>query len=148
MKFLYELSDGRVKSRKIRGSGREAAMRAAASAPKGTVVIAKARKVKQVVGSTIRDQFTRVASPTKTIVCIQSARTGKVTCVDRPTARRLRSLERQVLGTARAMSALGDLGPAPATAREALAIPGLPRSNPMLYGARTNPSRRRRRFAY
>jgi len=93
-KFVYEMADNTVRTRKIRGSGREAAMRAAAAAPKGTVLIGKAKKTKVLIGSVMTDGFQRVASPTKSIVCIRSDKTGTVTCVDRPTARRAQRAEK------------------------------------------------------
>lgn len=164
-KFVYELSDGKVRTRKIRGSGREAAMRAAAAAPKGTVVIGKARKVREVVGSTISDSFVRVASPTKSIVCIRSEKTGTVTCVDRPTARRAQRAEKLLkvsygLGTGeqlpkdylRRMSNRPRKFAGPATESGEFPGPippsGFARMNPGGYGRMSPMARRRRSFAF
>lgn len=143
--FIYELKNGKVRSKKIRGSGREAAMRAAAASPEGTTLIAKASKRRVLVGTRISNAFVRVPSPagaSKSLVCIRSEKTGKTTCVDRPAYRKAAKYDRAVKE---------GLIPAHVSRRpsEVRANPAYfgsdPRSNPEYLSAtpRSNPRRRR-----
>jgi hypothetical protein len=147
MKFMYELTNGKIVTRKVRGSGREAAMRAAAKAPQGTRLIAKARKGREVVGTKVTDSFRRVASPTKGIVCILSEKTGKTTCVDRSAERKAKRYDRFV------KEGIIPTGQYTPVSKRPAAL-GAPRGNPeylsrgnpeyMTIDPRENPPRRRR----
>lgn len=144
LKFMYELRNGQVRNRKIRGSGREAAMRAAAAAPEGTVLIAKATTRKVVVGTKVSDGFTRVASPSKSLVCIRSEKTGKTTCVDRGSFRKAKKYDEAVKDGLIPRHVARRPSEARANPIEYTGID--PRTNPIEYvPARLNPSRSRRR---